>query len=107
MQMVGVPEVSMDWSDHALWWPERNCWLSRTRSTLDQCGVQADARLHFTPMHKTVRVQLPDLRYLDTKVDFSVKTFTAVGQLCKELGRYLLQYCKPQEYIYYYYLLLY
>lgn len=77
----------MDWSDHALWWPERNSWLARTRSTLDQCGVQADARLHFTPMHKTVRVQLPDLRYLDTKVDFSVKTFTAVGQLCKELGK--------------------
>lgn len=76
----------MDWSDHALWWPSRNCWLTRTRSTLDQCGVQADATLHFTPMHKTVRIQLPDLRYLDTRVDFSVKTFTAVGQLCKELG---------------------
>lgn len=86
LRLVEDLEVSMDWSDHALWWPERNCWLARTRSTLDQCGVQADARLHFTPMHKTVRVQLPDLRYLDTKVDFSVKTFTAVGQLCKELG---------------------
>ena len=81
-----VADIAADWSDHALWWPARNCWLSRTRSTLDQYGVQADALLHFTPMHKTLRVQLPDLRYLDCRVDFSVKTFNAVVTLCKELG---------------------
>lgn len=80
----------MDWSDHALWWPERNHWLIRTRSTLDQYGVTADALLHFTPMHKTLRVQLPDMRCLDCKVDFSVKTFNAVINLCKELGESLL-----------------
>lgn len=68
----------MDWSDHALWWPEKNIWLSRTRSTLDQCGVQADALLHFTPMHKNLRLQLPDLRYFDMMVDFSTKTFSTV-----------------------------
>ena len=61
-------------------------WLSRTRTTLDQYGVQADAVLHFTPMHKTLRVQLPDLRYIDARVDFSVKTFSAVVQLCKDLS---------------------
>jgi len=79
-------DIALDWSDHALWWPSRNVWLSRTRSTLDQYGVQADALLYFTPMHKTLRVQLPDLRYLDCRVDFSVKTFNAVVSLCKELG---------------------
>lgn len=79
-------DIAMDWSDHALWWPARNKWLSHTRQTLDQCGVQADAMLHFTPMHKCLRVQLPDLRYLDVKADFSIKTFSAVMQLCKELG---------------------
>lgn len=36
-------------------------WLSRTRSTLDQCGVHADAVLHFTPMHKMLRVQVINL----------------------------------------------
>lgn len=90
----------MDWSDHALWWPTRNIWLTRTRSTLDQCGVQADALLHFTPMHKNLRVQLPDLRYLDMKVDFSIKTFSTVMHLCKELGiRHPeeLSLCKPLE----------
>lgn len=79
----------MDWSDHALWWPKKNMWLEKTRFTLDQYGVQADAMLHFTPMHKMLRVQLPDLRYLDCRVDFSIKTFNAVVNLCKELGKYI------------------
>jgi hypothetical protein len=86
--MSTVADIAMDWSDHALWWPGRNTWLTRTRSTLDQYGVQADALLHFTPMHKTLRVQLPDLRYLDCRVDFSIKTFNAVINLCKELGEF-------------------
>lgn len=51
-------ENPKDWSDHALWWPTKNVWLTRTRSTLDQCGVHADALLHFTPMHKILRVQV-------------------------------------------------
>ena len=51
-------ENPKDWSDHALWWPAKNIWLTRTRSTLDQCGVHADSLLYFTPMHKTLRVQV-------------------------------------------------
>merc|ERR1719309_1526750 len=47
-----------NWSDHALWWPKKNKWLTRTRSTLDQYGVQADTELEFTPMHKYLRIQL-------------------------------------------------
>lgn len=100
LRLVEELDIALDWSDHALWWPARNCWLSRTRSTLDQCGVQADALLHFTPMHKTLRVQLPDLRFLDCRVDFSVKTFNAVVTLCKELGiRHPeeLSFAKPLE----------
>lgn len=100
LKLVEDLDIAVDWSDHALWWPYRNKWLTRTRSTLDQYGVQADAVLHFTPMHKTLRVQLPDLRYLDCKVDFSIKTFNAVMQLCKELGiRHPeeLSLCKPLE----------
>ncbi|XP_013115842.1 unc-112-related protein [Stomoxys calcitrans] len=99
LQLVD-PEQPKDWSDHALWWPEKNIWLARTRSTLDQVGVQADCLLHFTPMHKTLRVQLPDLRYLDCRVDFSTKTFAAVVSLCKDLDiRHPeeLSLCKPLE----------
>ncbi|XP_030372803.1 unc-112-related protein [Scaptodrosophila lebanonensis] len=94
------PEMPKDWSDHALWWPAKNIWLTRTRSTLDQAGVQADSLLYFTPMHKTLRVQLPDLRFLDYRVNFSVKTFAAVVNLCKDLNiRYPeeLSLCKPVE----------
>ena len=76
----------MDWSDHGLWWPLKNMWLPRTRSTLDQYGVSADARLLFTPMHQTLRVQLPDLQVLDMRVDFSTNVFNVVIKLCKELG---------------------
>lgn len=86
LKLVEELDIAIDWSDHALWWPKKNCWLTRTRSTLNHYGVQADAYLNFTPMHKPLRVQLPDLRFLDVKVDFSVKCFTAVVQLCKELG---------------------
>ncbi|XP_055923306.1 unc-112-related protein [Eupeodes corollae] len=94
------PENPKDWSDHALWWPMKNIWLTRTRSTLDQVGVHADCLLHFTPMHKTLRVQLPDLRYLDCRLDFSIKTFAAVVNLCKDLDiRHPeeLSLCKPLE----------
>merc|ERR1712223_1152868 len=76
---------AMDWSDHAMWWPEKNIWLDNTRWTLDQYNITADAFLQFTPMHKTLRIQLPDLRYIDCRVDFSIKTFNAVLNLCGEL----------------------
>ncbi|XP_062128251.1 unc-112-related protein [Drosophila sulfurigaster albostrigata] len=99
LQLVD-PENPKDWSDHALYWPAKNIWLTRTRATLDQCGVQADSLLYFTPMHKILRVQLPDLRYLDCRVDYSVKTFAAVLNLCKQLDiRYAeeLSLSKPLE----------
>eukprot|EP00095_Tigriopus_kingsejongensis_P007015 maker-scaffold232_size243569-snap-gene-0.17 protein:Tk07015 transcript:maker-scaffold232_size243569-snap-gene-0.17-mRNA-1 annotation:"unc-112-related protein" len=90
----------MDWSDHAIWWPEKNMWLDKTRWTLDQYNITADAIIYFTPMHKTLRVQLPDLRIIDCNVDFSVRTFNASINLCKDLGiRHPeeLSLCKPLE----------
>lgn len=63
---------------------------------MDQYGVQADAVLYFTPMHKVLRLQLPDLRYLDCKVDFSIKTFNAVVQLCRELGKSVVYLALPR-----------
>ncbi len=86
LRLVEDLDVRMDWSDHALWWPAKNKWLLRTKWTLDQYGVQADSELEFTPMHKQLRIQLPDLRYVDLMVDCSVKVFRAVSILCKDLG---------------------
>ena len=87
----------MDWSDHAMWWPDKNVWLDKTRWTLDQYNLTADAIIHFTPMHKTLRIQLPDVRYVDCTVDFSIKTFSAVINLCKELGEYKFALCVYPE----------
>lgn len=86
IKLVDVLDIAMDWSDHAVWWPARNLWLSNTRWTLDQYSVTADETLYFTPMHKMLRIQLPDLRFTDCQVDFSIKTFNSVVDLCKDLG---------------------
>lgn len=74
-----------DWSDYALWWPAKSMWLSKAKYTLDQYGVQADALLHFTRMHKLLRVQLPDLQVLEMRVDFAQPLFHAVKAVCKQL----------------------
>jgi len=89
---VCVSDIAIDWSDHGLWWPDKNIWLARTRSTLDQYGVQADAKLWFTPMHKNLHVMLPDLQVLDMAVNFSTNVFSNVIRICRELGK-LSTYC--------------
>ncbi len=33
-----------------------------------------------------LRIQLPDLRYMDCTVDFSIKTFNASVTMCRDLG---------------------
>ena len=63
-----------------------NIWLTNTKWTLDQYGVQSDAQLAFTSMHKSIRLQLPDLRILSINADFSVSVFASVCKVCKDLG---------------------
>ena len=83
-------EIQNDWSDYGLWWPEKCVWLSRSRSTLDQYGVHASAELWFTPMHKKLRILMPDLQTMEYRVNFSVSVFKVVVKLCKEIGKMLL-----------------
>ena len=61
-------------------------WLLRSRVTLDVCGVQADSKLQFTPKHKNVHLQMPDLQFVDTTIDFSKKVFHAVTEVCSHFG---------------------
>lgn len=79
-------DIAADWSDHGLWWPQKRQWLLKPRLTLDTIGVQGDAILQFTPTHKKVRVQLPDLQFVEVSLDFSKPVFHAVQELCAELG---------------------
>lgn len=85
--------MKKDWSDHALWWEKKKTWLLKTHWTLDKYGIQADARLLFTPQHKLLRLQLPNMKHMKVKVNFSDRVFKAVSDICKtfsELERYLI-----------------
>uniref|UniRef100_A0A8K9WRS5 PH domain-containing protein n=1 Tax=Oncorhynchus mykiss TaxID=8022 RepID=A0A8K9WRS5_ONCMY len=75
--------VKKDWSDHALWWEKKKTWLLKTHWTLDKYGIQADARLLFTPQHKLLRLQLPNMKHMKVKVNFSDRVFKAVSDICK------------------------
>ncbi|CAF1166593.1 unnamed protein product [Rotaria sordida] len=86
VQLVNQLDVSEDFSDHALWWPKANIWLTNTKWTLDQYGIQSDSYLTFTTMDKIIRLQLPDLRVLSIRADFSVSIYASVCKICKDLG---------------------
>lgn len=81
-------DVKKDWSDHALWWEKKRTWLLKTHWTLDKYGIQADAKLQFTPQHKLLRLQLPNMKYVKVKVNFSDRVFKAVSDICKTFSKY-------------------
>lgn len=58
----------------------------KPRVGLDTHGVQGDATLQFTPIHKKLRIQKPDLEFIDVAIDFSKPVFKAVQELCSDLG---------------------
>jgi TPP-dependent trihydroxycyclohexane-1,2-dione (THcHDO) dehydratase len=37
-----LSHIKNDWSHFALWWPEKKQWLTKTKMTLDQYGVQGN-----------------------------------------------------------------
>lgn len=86
LKLAEVLQVVRDWSDYALWWPEKCLWLRRTRSTLDQYGVNAGAVLEFTTMHKNLKVMTPDLQMIDFSINFSINVLRIVIKLCKDLS---------------------
>uniref|UniRef100_A0A669EBN9 FERM domain containing kindlin 2 n=1 Tax=Oreochromis niloticus TaxID=8128 RepID=A0A669EBN9_ORENI len=83
LKLVEKLDVKRDWSDHALWWEKKKTWLLKTHWTLDKYGIQADARLLFTPQHKLLRLQLPNMKHMKVKVNFSDRVFKAVSDICK------------------------
>ncbi|KAG8583950.1 hypothetical protein GDO81_008604 [Engystomops pustulosus] len=78
--------VARDWSDYGLWWEQKNCWLLKTHWTLDKYGVQANAKLFFTPQHKLLRLRLPNMKTVRLKVSFSSLVFKAVTEICRTLN---------------------
>uniref|UniRef100_G1RV20 FERM domain containing kindlin 1 n=1 Tax=Nomascus leucogenys TaxID=61853 RepID=G1RV20_NOMLE len=86
LKLVEQINISQDWSDFALWWEQKHCWLLKTHWTLDKYGVQADAKLLFTPQHKMLRLRLPNLKMVRLRVSFSAVVFKAVSDICKTLN---------------------
>uniref|UniRef100_A0A3B3RYH9 FERM domain containing kindlin 2 n=1 Tax=Paramormyrops kingsleyae TaxID=1676925 RepID=A0A3B3RYH9_9TELE len=87
LKLVEKLDVKKDWSDHALWWEKKKMWLLKTHWTLDKYGIQADARLLFTPQHKLLRLQLPNMKHMKVKVNFSDRIFKAVSDICKTFSK--------------------
>lgn len=79
--------MQQDWSDHAIWWEQKQQWVLRTSWTLDKCGIHADARLHFTPQHKPLRLGLPNGITLRLRVCFSSSMFRTVQGICRILSK--------------------
>ncbi|NXM67174.1 FERM1 protein, partial [Serilophus lunatus] len=86
LKLVEKINIAQDWSDYAFWWEQKKCWLLKTHWTLDKCGVQADAKLLFTPQHKMLRLRLPNMKTVRLKVSFSAMVFRAVSDICKILN---------------------
>uniref|UniRef100_A0A665V6H9 PH domain-containing protein n=1 Tax=Echeneis naucrates TaxID=173247 RepID=A0A665V6H9_ECHNA len=86
LKLVEKIKAPQDWSDHALWWEQRKCWLLRTHWTLDKYGVQADADLRYTPQHKPLLLQLPNMKTIKMTVSFSSVVFRAVAEICRILN---------------------
>ncbi|XP_073712478.1 fermitin family homolog 1 [Misgurnus anguillicaudatus] len=100
LKLVEKIKAPQDWSDHAIWWEQRNCWLLKTHWTLDKYGVQADADLRYTPQHKPLCLQLPNMKTIKLPVSFSVVVFKAVAEICKTLNirrSEELSLLKPQD----------
>uniref|UniRef100_A0A8C2DII5 Fermitin family member 1 n=1 Tax=Cyprinus carpio TaxID=7962 RepID=A0A8C2DII5_CYPCA len=98
LKLVEKIKAPQDWSDHAIWWEKKSCWLLKTHWTLDKYGVQADADLRYTPQHKPLCIQLPNMKTIKLRVSFSCVVFKTVAEICKALskcmcrGKYLLSY---------------
>ncbi|CAN9515061.1 unnamed protein product [Ophioblennius macclurei] len=86
LKLVEKTQIQRDWSDHALWWEQKQRWLLRTPWTLEKYGIHADARLFFMPQHKALKVGLPSGVTLRLLANFSTPTFQTVMAICRMLN---------------------
>uniref|UniRef100_A0A8C1SFN6 Fermitin family member 3a n=1 Tax=Cyprinus carpio TaxID=7962 RepID=A0A8C1SFN6_CYPCA len=92
LKTVEKSQIKQDWSDHALWWEQKQQWLLKPSWTLDKCGIHADARLCLTPQHKPLQLVMPSSIVLRMRVCFSSPVFRTIMGICK-----LLNIRRPEE----------
>ena len=85
--------INKNWSDHALWWEQKQQWLLRTSWTLEKYEIHADASLSLTPQHKALRLGMPNGATLRLRACFSSPVFQTV----MEIGRLLSKAASPQS----------
>uniref|UniRef100_A0A8C4E7V7 FERM domain containing kindlin 3 n=1 Tax=Dicentrarchus labrax TaxID=13489 RepID=A0A8C4E7V7_DICLA len=86
LKLVEKTQIKRDWSDHALWWEQKQRWLLRTAWTLEKYGIHADARLVFMPQHKPLKLCLPNGITLKLRACFSNPVFQTVMGICRMLS---------------------
>uniref|UniRef100_A0A673AWX3 PH domain-containing protein n=1 Tax=Sphaeramia orbicularis TaxID=375764 RepID=A0A673AWX3_9TELE len=92
LKLVEKTQIKRDWSDHALWWEQKQKWLLRTAWTLEKYEIHADARLLFIPQHKPLRLGLPNGITLRLLASFSSPVFQTVMGICRMLNPSLEQH---------------
>uniref|UniRef100_A0A4W5N222 FERM domain containing kindlin 3 n=1 Tax=Hucho hucho TaxID=62062 RepID=A0A4W5N222_9TELE len=91
-KIVEKTQIKKDWSDHALWWEQKQQWLLRPSWTLEKYEIHADARLSLTSQHKPLRLGLPNGTTLRLQACFSRPVFQTVMGVC-----HLLNLRHPEE----------
>lgn len=86
LDLVEKLDVATDWSDHALWHSMKSLWLLKPRVTLEAYGIKGECSLQFTPVHKVLKLQMPDLQVVDMRVNFSMGVFHAIKEICTDFG---------------------
>ncbi|KAJ3588516.1 hypothetical protein NHX12_012108 [Muraenolepis orangiensis] len=86
LKLVEKTEIQQDWSDHALWWAQKQQWLLKTSWTLEKFGVHADASLVFMTQHKPLRLGMPGGSTLRLQARFSGPVFRTVLGICRMLN---------------------
>ncbi|XP_057707220.1 fermitin family homolog 3b [Corythoichthys intestinalis] len=86
LKLVEKTQIKRDWSDHALWWEQKQRWLLRASWTLEKYGIHADARLVFMVQHKPLRLGLPNGVTVRLSACFSNPVFQTVMGICTLLN---------------------
>uniref|UniRef100_A0A6Q2XAZ4 Fermitin family member 3a n=1 Tax=Esox lucius TaxID=8010 RepID=A0A6Q2XAZ4_ESOLU len=86
LRIVEKTQIKKNWSDHALWWEQKEQWLLRPSWTLEKYEIHADARLSLTSQHKPLRLDLPNGTTLRVQACFSRPVFQTVMGVCHLLS---------------------
>ncbi|XP_003384623.1 PREDICTED: fermitin family homolog 2-like [Amphimedon queenslandica] len=75
-----------DWSNFALWWPDKGVWLSKVRQTLYSYGIMSNSVLEFTCVQRNFIVELPDRTRYIMRIHVAMMTFYVVKVICDTLN---------------------